>query len=51
MDRAFYYIQKNPLEEESIYPYKAKDGACLAYKPKEEAHISGYIDVPKGSVS
>lgn len=50
MDSAFKYIEKYPLEEESVYPYKARDSACVAKASKEEASISGFTDVPKMSV-
>lgn len=51
MDSAFKYIESYPLEEESDYSYTAVDGTCKATKPKEEANIVSFTDVPAGSVS
>jgi C1A family cysteine protease len=45
MDYAFEYIESNPLELESSYEYKAKDGRCKAKKAKGVATVAGYKDV------
>jgi len=45
MDYAFQYIESNPLELESEYAYKAKNGRCKAKKAKEVGTVAGYKDV------
>lgn len=49
MDQAFDYIEKNPLELETEYPYKAVDGKCAA-KGTGTGKVSAYTDVTPNSV-
>jgi C1A family cysteine protease len=51
MDQAFEYIEKNPLELESEYPYTARDGTCKYVKTKGVGKVVGYTDVPQNSVA
>jgi len=51
MDQAFEYIEKNPLELESAYPYTARDGTCKYVKTKGVGKVVGYTDVPQNSVA
>jgi C1A family cysteine protease len=49
MDYAFTYIEKNPLEQESDYPYKAVDGKCSYVSTKGVGQVKSYTDVPTNS--
>jgi C1A family cysteine protease len=49
MDSAFQYIEKNPLEQESDYPYKAVDGTCSYVATKGVGQVKSYADVPANS--
>ena len=49
MDYAFAYIEKNPLELESAYPYDGKAGKCRADKTKEYGKVTGFTDVPQSA--
>jgi len=51
MDQAFEYIEKNPLELESAYPYTARDGTCKYVKTKGVGKVVSYTDVPQNSVA
>jgi C1A family cysteine protease len=51
MDQAFEYIEKNPLELESEYPYTARDGTCKYVKTKGVGKVVSYTDVPQNSVA
>ena len=51
MDQAFEYIETNPLELESAYPYTARDGTCKYVKTKGVGKVVGYTDVPQNSVA
>eukprot|EP00128_Syssomonas_multiformis_P007571 Colp12_sorted_trinity150504_noHs@22860 len=52
MDNAFTYIKKvGGIEQESAYPYTAKDGTCKFDKTKVAATVTGYVDIPEGSES
>jgi hypothetical protein len=46
MDNAFKYVEKNPLEQESDYPYTAYDGTCQFDKSKGIGQVHGFVDVP-----
>lgn len=45
MDYAFKYTEKNPLETEDDYPYRAVDGTCNFDEKKGKVASSGYKDV------
>jgi len=45
MDYAFQYIESNPLELESDYPYTARDGTCKYSKSKGVGTVSNFTDV------
>ena len=45
MDYAFAYIEKTPLEQESDYPYTARNGTCKAVAAKEVGTVAGFTDV------
>jgi hypothetical protein len=47
MDNAFKYVEKNPLEQESDYPYTATDGTCQFVKSKGVGQVHGFVDVPQ----
>jgi C1A family cysteine protease len=49
MDNAFEYIESNPLELESAYPYHAKRKTCQYVKSKGVGKVVSYKDVKKGS--
>jgi len=50
MDYAFTYIESNPLELESDYPYKAVDGTCKYVTSKGVGKVSSFVDVtPKNA--
>ena len=51
MDYAFQYIEKNPLELESEYPYTARDGTCKYVKTKGVGKVTSYTDVPANSAA
>ena len=51
MDYAFQYIEKNPLELESDYPYKAVDGTCKYVTSKGVGKVAGFVDVPQNSAA
>jgi len=51
MDNAFRYIEKNPLETESEYPYTARQGRCQYNSSKGVGKVSSYKDVQQGSQS
>jgi len=51
MDNAFKYIETNPLELESNYPYTGRDGSCSYTKSKGVAKVAGFKDVAAGSAS
>jgi len=42
MDYAFTYIESNPLELESDYPYKAVDGTCKYVTSKGVGKVAGF---------
>jgi len=50
MDSAFQYIEQNPLELESEYPYTAMDGSCKA-TGKGTGLVADYFDVTPNSVA
>lgn len=45
MDNAFKYIETNPLELESDYPYTAKDGSCNYVSSKGIGKVKSFKDV------
>ena len=45
MDYAFQYIEKNPLELESDYPYTAVDGTCKYVASKGVGKVASFQDV------
>jgi len=45
MDNAFKYIEKNPLQLESAYPYTGQDGSCSYIKSAGVATVKGFTDV------
>merc|ERR1719327_1863353 len=45
MDYAFQYIESAPLELESDYPYKARDGTCKYEASKGVGKVAGFKDV------
>merc|ERR1712147_181192 len=47
MDYAFKYIESNPLELESDYPYTARDGSCKYVSSKGVGKVKSYKDVAK----
>jgi len=47
MDNAFKYIEKSPLELESSYPYKARDGSCSYVASKGVGKVKAYKDVSR----
>ena len=49
MDLAFKYVEKNPLEEEKDYPYKAHQQDCNFDRSKAEVSIKSFKDVPANS--
>jgi len=49
MDQAFVYAETNPMETESQYPYKARDGTCAS--AGGSLTVSGYTDVTVKSPS
>jgi C1A family cysteine protease len=51
MDFGFQYAQKNPLETEGDYPYKATEGTCAYVQSKGVGKVAGFQDVTPGSVS
>ena len=51
MDSAFQYIEKNPLEMESDYPYTAMDGTCKYATAKGVGKVVGFTDVPVNSAA
>jgi len=51
MDYAFKYIETNPLELESEYPYLAKDGKCSYSKTKGVGAVKSFSDVKSGSAA
>ncbi|KAI6649628.1 Cathepsin L [Oopsacas minuta] len=51
MDAAFEYIEKNGIESESDYKYRAKKHKCEYDASKVVTKISGYKDIPSGSIS
>jgi len=56
MDLAFKYVETNPLELSSNYPYAAADGTCTYNKSEGTGAITSYKDVPvknnsKGKIS
>jgi len=51
MDQAFQYIEQNPLELESDYPYTAMDGTCKFVKTKGQGLVKGFTDVPAGNAA
>lgn len=50
MDSAFQYIEKNPLETEADYPYKARDGKCAYVASKGVGKVASFVDVTPNSV-
>merc|ERR1712070_795305 len=42
MDYAFQYIESNPLETESDYPYTARDGSCSYVESKGVGKVVGF---------
>merc|ERR1719198_627058 len=51
MDYAFKYIETAPLELESSYPYKGKDGTCSYEASKGVGMVKSFADVSSGSAS
>lgn len=52
MDDAFKYIMAKGIETEKDYPYKMRfDIYCKYDKSKVAFNITGYTDVPPGSIS
>lgn len=49
MDNAFKYIEKNPLELESVYPYTARGGTCKFDTTKGVGKVKAFVDVPASS--
>merc|ERR1712146_878351 len=49
MDYAFQYIESNPLETESDYPYTARDGTCKYETSKGVGKVVGFQDVQKSA--
>ena len=49
MDNAFQYIEKNPLESESDYPYTGVDGTCKYVTSKGVGKVSSFVDVTSNS--
>ena len=49
MDYAFEYIETNPLELESSYPYTARDGSCKYSASKGVGKVKSYKDVSRDS--
>jgi C1A family cysteine protease len=49
MDNAFKYIESNPLETESEYPYKGRNGKCAYSKSKGVGTVSKFTDVKSDS--
>lgn len=47
MDNAFRYIETNPLELESEYPYTARDGSCKYEASKGVGKVVGFKDVSR----
>ena len=45
MDYAFQYIESNPLELESDYPYTARDGSCKYSASKGQGKVANFKDV------
>ena len=45
MDYAFQYIETNPLETETDYPYKARDGTCQYVASKGVGKVKSFKDV------
>jgi len=45
MDYAFQYIETNPLETESDYPYTARDGSCKYQSSKGVGKVKDFVDV------
>ena len=51
MDYAFLYAETNPLVPFSEYPYTAADGTCSYDQAAGTGKVSGYHDVPGGSLT
>ena len=51
MDQAFQYIEQNPLETESDYPYTAVDGTCKYVTSKGVGKVAGFQDVTPNSAA
>ena len=49
MDSAFQYVEANPLELESEYPYTARDGTCKA-SGTGSGKVADFYDVTADSV-
>ena len=49
MDNAFKYIEKYGIEEESTYPYTARDGSCKYDASKTAGTVKNYQDVAPGN--
>lgn len=49
MDTAFRYAEKNSMETEGDYPYKAKRGTCEAVASKGVFKVHSYSDVKADS--
>jgi len=45
MDYAFQYIESNPLESESDYPYTGRDGSCHYVSSKGVGQVKSFQDV------
>ena len=45
MDNAFKYIESNPLQLESAYPYTGTDGSCSYIKASGVGKVAGFTDV------
>merc|ERR1712070_1195894 len=45
MDNAFKYIESNPLQLESAYPYTGQDGSCSYIKSAGIGKVAGFTDV------
>merc|ERR1719215_2277893 len=45
MDNAFKYIESNPLQLESAYPYTGQDGSCSYIKSAGVGTVASFTDV------
>jgi hypothetical protein len=47
MDLAFTYVETNPLELSTDYPYKAANGSCSYNRSEGTGAITSYKNVAK----